>query len=174
MTGEAFEKVRDGELDASFYYGDLEHPDVAAVPLIDFAYRIVGAGGLGRPRPARVVGRDRAMPWIIAATISSLRTLADELFAEHGSSPVIRVEADNEAVHPLAGRVPAAASRSCARTWRWKRRPRAKSRYGTRSARNHAQVRASRQREHDPEIWALLDVLHQIWTSAPAALRESG
>jgi len=25
-----------------------------------------------------------------------------------------------------------------------------------------------RQREHDPEMRALLDVLHQIWASAPA------
>ena len=30
-----------------------------------------------------------------------------------------------------------------------------------------------RQREHDPEIWALLDVLHHVWTSAPEAIRET-
>ncbi len=29
-----------------------------------------------------------------------------------------------------------------------------------------------RRRESDPEIRALLDVLHQVWTSAPATLRE--
>ena len=29
-----------------------------------------------------------------------------------------------------------------------------------------------KQREHDPEIWALLDVLHQVWVSAPTAIRE--
>ena len=30
-----------------------------------------------------------------------------------------------------------------------------------------------KQREHDPEIWALLDVLHHVWISAPAAIRET-
>ena len=31
-----------------------------------------------------------------------------------------------------------------------------------------------RQRENDPEIRALLDVLHHVWTSAPANLSAHG
>ena len=47
----------------------------------------------------RALGRGRiALPWILAPPISSLRLLAEELFTARGSSPVSRVEADNEAV----------------------------------------------------------------------------
>jgi DNA-binding transcriptional LysR family regulator len=33
VTGAAFAKVRDGELDASFYYGEIEHPGVGGLRL---------------------------------------------------------------------------------------------------------------------------------------------
>jgi DNA-binding transcriptional LysR family regulator len=98
VTGEAFEKVRDGELDASFYYGSLATPTVAALPLLNVAYRVV----------APVAWRDRvenapwdeivAMPWVMTPPISTHSALAGELFREHGVSPARRVEADHEAV----------------------------------------------------------------------------
>ena len=40
VTGAAFAKVRDGELDASFYYGDLEHPGVGGLRLRESTYRV--------------------------------------------------------------------------------------------------------------------------------------
>ncbi len=98
VSGAAFEKVRDGALDASFYYGNLTHPAVAAVPLRQFAYRVV----------APVAWRERvenapwdeivAMPWVMTPPISTHSALAGELFREHGVSPARRVEADHEAV----------------------------------------------------------------------------
>jgi DNA-binding transcriptional LysR family regulator len=98
VTGTAFEKVRDGALDASFYYGSLTHPAMAALPLRDVAYRVV----------APVAWRDRvekaawdeivAMPWVMTPPVSSHSALAGELFREHGVSPAHRVEADHEAV----------------------------------------------------------------------------
>jgi DNA-binding transcriptional LysR family regulator len=174
VSGVAFEKVRDGELDASFYYGDVEHPDIVAVPLIDFAYRIVGPAAWGdRIRHAsweEIV----QMPWILAPRISSLRTLLEDLFAQRGSSPAIRLEADNEAVMRslvIAGggialmredlALEAAAAGEVA-LW------------------NRVRLETTlkflllRQREQDPQMRALLDVLHQIWTSAPAALSATG
>jgi len=174
VSGVAFEKVRDGELDASFYYGDVEHPDIVAVPLIDFAYRIVGPAAWGdRIRHAsweEIV----QMPWILAPRISSLRTLLEDLFAQRGSSPAIRLEADNEAVMRslvIAGggialmredlALEAAAAGEVA-LW------------------NRIRLETTlkflllRQREQDPQMRALLDVLHQIWTSAPAALSATG
>jgi DNA-binding transcriptional LysR family regulator len=174
VTGEAFEKVRDGALDASFYYGNVEHAEVASVPLVDFAYRVAApAASADRIKHAswdEIV----AMPWILAPAISSLRTLADELFFERGSSPVTRVEADNEAVIRslvVAGSgvgliredvaLEAAAEGEIA-LW-------SKVRLET-----TLQFLYRKQREHDPEIWALLDVLHHVWTSAPAAVRETG
>ena len=90
--------MRDGTLDASFYYGNLEHPDVAAVPLIDFAYRVVAPATWGDRIQHASWDEIVAMPWIMSPPISTLRTLAEELFDERGSSPVMRVEADNEAV----------------------------------------------------------------------------
>ena len=98
VTGEAFQKVRDGELDASFYYGSLSHPTVAFLPLLNVAYRVV----------APVAWRDRvenapwdeivAMPWVMTPPISTHSALAGQLFHEHGVSPARRVEADHEAV----------------------------------------------------------------------------
>jgi len=173
VSGEAFEKVRDGELDASFYYGSLEHPDVAEVPLVDFAYRIVAPAAWGDRIRHASWDELVQMPWIIAPTISTMRSLVEDLFAERGSSPVMRVEADNEAVMRslvIAGggvalmredkALDAAAAGEVA-LWN-------KVRLETTLKFLHR-----KQREHDPEIRALLDVLHQIWTSAPAALRES-
>ena len=90
--------MRDGTLDASFYYGNVEHPDVASVPLIDFAYRVAAPASSDDRVKHASWDEMVAMPWIMSPPISTLRTLAEELFVERGSSPVTRVEADNEAV----------------------------------------------------------------------------
>ena len=173
VTGEAFEKVRDGTLDASFYYGNLEHPEIAAVPLIDFAYRLVA--------PATWADRIKhaswdeivAMPWIMAPPISTLRTLAEALFNERGSSPVMRVESDNEAV--IRSLVVAGSGVALMREDVAKEAAAA----GEIAIWSNVRLETTlqflylKQREHDPEIWALLDVLHDVWISAPTAIRES-
>ncbi len=173
VSGAAFEKVREGSLDASFYYGSLADPDVAEVPLIDFAYRIVAPAVWGdRVRHAswdEIV----VMPWILPPPISTLRTLADGLFAERGSSPVTRMEADNEAVIRslvVAGggitmmredvALDAAAEGEIVLWDKVRLETTLKFLY-------------LKQRENDPEIRALLDVLHHVWTSAPPALQET-
>jgi len=171
VSGAAFEKVRDGALDASFYYGSLEHPDVAAVPLLDYAYRVVGPAAWGDRIRHASWDEIVQMPWIMAPPISTLRSLAEELFAQRGSAPVTHVEADNEAVMRslvIAGggialmredlALDAAAAGEVAL---WNR-----VRLETTLKFLHL-----KQRESDPEIRALLEVLHQIWTSAPAAER---
>ena len=66
--GVAFEKVRDGELDASFYYGSVEHPDVVAVPLLDYAYRIVGPAAWGDRLRHASWDEIVQMPWILSPT----------------------------------------------------------------------------------------------------------
>ena len=40
VSGAAFAKVRNGELDASYYYGPLDHADVASMPLRTLVYRV--------------------------------------------------------------------------------------------------------------------------------------
>ena len=98
VSGAAFAKVRDGTLDASFYYGGLAHADVAGMPLVDFAYRIVAPAAWRDAVDTADWNTIVTMPWIMTPQISTLSTLADDLFATRGSSPVRRVEADNEAI----------------------------------------------------------------------------
>ena len=80
MTGEAFEKVRDGELDASFYYGALHHPAVASITLRPVSYVVAApAAWSGRLRDddwSSVAG----LPWVMTPAISSHRALAQALF----------------------------------------------------------------------------------------------
>lgn len=172
VSGFAFEKVRDGELDASFYYGSLEHPDVAGVPLLDYAYRIVGPAAWGDRLRHASWEELVQMPWILAPKISTLRSLVEDLFAKRGSSPTMRVEADNEAVMRslvIAGggvammredlALESAASGDIA-LWN-------KVRLETTLKFLHL-----RQREDDPVIRALLDVLHDIWVSVPSKVGE--
>jgi DNA-binding transcriptional LysR family regulator len=98
VSGAAFEKVRDGALDASFYYGDLTHPAVASIPLREIAYRVAGPAAwrnrIGGAAWADIAG----LPWLMAPSISTHHVLANGLFAERGSAPETLIEADNEMV----------------------------------------------------------------------------
>src|SRR5436190_8266136 len=98
VSGAAFEKTRDGELDAAFYYGNRVHPSVATLPLRDLAFRIVVPGAWsGRLADAdwRTIA---AEPLLTTPPISTHHVLAAELFAAHGIEPARQVEADHEAV----------------------------------------------------------------------------
>jgi DNA-binding transcriptional LysR family regulator len=98
VSGAAFEEVREGQLDASFYYGELTHPDVAELPLRKFAYR-VAAPAAWRARVERSGWREiAAMPWIVTPSISSHNHLVHALFDRHGVEPAEVVEADQESV----------------------------------------------------------------------------
>jgi DNA-binding transcriptional LysR family regulator len=98
VTGAAFAKVRDGELDASFYYGSLHHPSVSSFTLRPMTYRVVVPAAWAD----RVAGDDwtsvAELPWVMTPPISSHHALAADLFAERGRIPETIVEADNESV----------------------------------------------------------------------------
>jgi DNA-binding transcriptional LysR family regulator len=98
VSGEAFTKVRDGSLEASFYYGDLAHPSVAAIPLLRFDFRVVAPaawrGRIARADFASLAGE----PWILTPPISTHRILAEALFRRHDATPTTLIEADNEGV----------------------------------------------------------------------------
>ena len=172
VSGIAFEKVRDGELDASFYYGSLEHADVTGVPLLNYAYRIVGPAAWGDRLRHASWEELVQMPWILAPKVSTLRSLVEDLFAKRGSSPALRVEADNEAVMRslvVAGGGVAVmredlaletASSGDIALWN-------KVRLETTLKFLHL-----RQRADDPVIRALLDILHGIWVSVPSKVGE--
>jgi len=84
VTGTAFEKVREGALDASFYYGERTHLSVASVPLRELTYRVV-APSAWKERIATATWREvAAEPWIMTPAISTHHQLATALFSEHG------------------------------------------------------------------------------------------
>ena len=98
VTGEAFAKVRDGDLDASFYYGDLEHRLVGRLRLRGVSYRVAAPAAW----KSRVVDADwdaiATQPWVTTPAISSHHKLVRELFDKHGTEPTRVVEADQESV----------------------------------------------------------------------------
>lgn len=98
VTGAAFAKVRDGELDASFYYGELEHPGVDGLRLRESTYRVAAPAAWSD----RVVDADWSQialqPWVITPSISTHHKLVRALFDKHGIEPTKVVEADQESV----------------------------------------------------------------------------
>ena len=166
ISGAAFEKVRDGELDAAFYYGDLSNPAVAALPLDGLAFRIVVPAAWLDRLPHDDWQAIAAEPWIMTPPISTHRALATELFVAHGIEPVRRVEADHEAV--ISSLVTAGvgvalmredmaiadAAKGGLAIW------------GATRLWTRLEFLYRREREHDPTIHALRDVVRDIWVPA--------
>jgi len=173
VSGAAFAKVRNGELDASFYYGDLVHPSVEAIALRTVAYRVV----------APTAWRDRiedagweeiaALPWIMTPAISTHSALANRMFDAHGLAPAKRIEADNEAVisslvvagvgvalmrEDLALEA-AAAHEVC--LWTEAR------------AETSLQFIYLQERREDPVVHALADVVREAWSLPELVAEES-
>jgi molybdate transport repressor ModE-like protein len=98
VSGAALEAVRDGAFDASFYVGDLVHPNIVGVRLREMTFRVVAPAAWA----SRVQHADwpalAAMPWILMPPISTHRQLARTIFREHGVEPIHVVEADQESL----------------------------------------------------------------------------
>jgi DNA-binding transcriptional LysR family regulator len=172
VSGAAFERVRDGDLDASFYYGRREHPGVTAVPLREFAYRVVAPAAWSE-RLAGATWEDiAAMPWIMTPPISTHSTLAAELFAAQGIAPATRVEADHEAVirslvvaglgvalmrEDLAQELAAAGEVAL---------------WGDARLVTTLEFVYLTRRENEPAIRALVDVLRRVWPEAGATAAQ--
>jgi DNA-binding transcriptional LysR family regulator len=98
VSGAALEAVRTGELDASFYFGEMTAGEIAAIPLREIAYRVAApAAWAEKIRDARWP-EIAALPWIVTPQISSHRSLLASQFRAHRVEPASVVEADNEAV----------------------------------------------------------------------------
>lgn len=98
VSGAAFQKVRDGDLDASFYYGELEHPGVAAIPLRQITYRIVAPAAWQARIADASWSRIAGEPWVMTPPISTHHQIANTLFRRHDITPTKVVEADDEFV----------------------------------------------------------------------------
>jgi DNA-binding transcriptional LysR family regulator len=151
VSGTAFEKVRDGSLDASYYYGDRTDPAV------------VGPAAW-RDRVERGDWETiAALPWIMTPPISTHHALATAFFNAHGVAPTTLIEADNESV--IAFLVTSglgvalmredlalhAAEAGDVCLWDGVRMP------------TTLQFLYLRERGKDPEIAAVLDVLRDVW-----------
>jgi len=99
VSGAAPVAVREGQLDASFYYGPELGPEFVAIPLRPIVYRVAApADWAPRVRNA-TVAELAALSWVLTPPISTHHVLAKQLFSEHGVTPPERhVEADNESV----------------------------------------------------------------------------
>src|SRR6476619_3101183 len=168
ISGAAFEKVRDGELDAAFYYGNLVHQSVATLPLRELAFRIV----VPSTWAARLTDADwktiAAEPWLTTPPISTHHVLATELFSAHGIEPTRQVVADHEAVISslvaaglgvaLMREDMAVADAAAGRIAIW----------GDTRLQTRLQFIFRRDRENDPAIHAVRDVVSDVWADARA------
>lgn len=171
ISGAAFERVRDGELDASFYYGQRTDPAIAAIALRQFAYRVVGP----------IAWRDQiedaswddvaARPWIMTPPISTHHQLAGQLFQAHGVAPSTRIEADHEAV--IRSLVVTGVGMALMREDVALDAARAGDLvvWGDVRLATTLEFLYLKRREKEPALRALVDVLQQVWTpaAAPAA-----
>jgi DNA-binding transcriptional LysR family regulator len=164
ITGVALEHVRQGTLDGSFYYGDLNGSQVAGMALREIGYR-VAAPAAWRDRIEHAGWAEiAAEPWILPPDVSTHHQLAQTLFHTHGAKPAKLIGADHEVVvsslvasglgvaliRDEAAMHMAAAGEIC--LWR-------DARVATTLWFIYLQ-----SREQDPLVRALLDVLEDVWT----------
>ncbi len=98
VSGEALEDVREGTLQASFYFGELTHPSVAGLALREIVYCVAAPAAL-RDRVELADWEQIAMlPWVLAPSSSTHSHLLHELFRNHGAEPSKVVEADQESL----------------------------------------------------------------------------
>jgi len=98
MSSDALAGVRDGSLDASFYFGSTPDAELAALALRDIVYRVAiplaWADEL-RDAPWESLAE---RPWIVAPAPSSHRQLVMQLFQPPAPPPAQIIEADSESV----------------------------------------------------------------------------
>ena len=169
VSGEALQAVRDGRLDASYFFGDRPAGDIAALELRSMFYRIA----LPASWTDDIAGDDwraiTALPWVLTPQISSYHGLVTRMFAEHGVTPPERfVEADDESVitNLVVSGVGAALMREEA-ALELERAGSVKIWNGTRVASTLWFV-ALEARRNDPLIKATFDLVRDSWEADAA------
>ena len=94
----AFEHVREGTLDGSFYYGDLNGAQVAGKALREIGYRVAAPGAWRHRIESAGWEEIAAEPWILPPEVSTHHQLAQTLFQTHGAKPAKLIGADHETV----------------------------------------------------------------------------
>jgi DNA-binding transcriptional LysR family regulator len=167
MSSDALAQVRNGALDASFYFGAEPGPDRGSVPLRDITYRVVLPAAWSdelRDAPWEALAE---RPWVVAPEPSSHRQLVLELFGDTGPPQRI-IEADNESV--IINLVETGVGISLIRD-EFAPRLTAGGRAvicPSRAVTTRLWAVCQASRVSDPLIVALRDVLAEVWADAPA------
>jgi DNA-binding transcriptional LysR family regulator len=99
MSGTALESVRDGRLDATFFFGDAPTAPLAALPLRQLIYRVAAPGTWAAKVKNARWPDIAALPWVRTPTLSTHTQLVSQLFAAHGlEAPEPAALADDETV----------------------------------------------------------------------------
>ncbi len=167
MSSDVLARLRNGTLDAGFYFGAKPESDLDSIPLRDIVYRVT----LPVTRADELIGAEwetiAQQPWIVAPAPSSHHQLVMSLFGEDTPRPERIIEADTESVIndlvesgvgvSLIRDEIAAQSVDAGRSVIWPGRE-----VTTKLWLVHAADRSS-----DPLITALLDVQRDVWNDAP-------
>jgi DNA-binding transcriptional LysR family regulator len=163
FSGAALEGVRDGTLDASFFFGTIADDALRAEPLRRLLYRVALPSEWQLPERDLDWNTIAARPWILAPPTSSHRALAVELFDTRGVAPVQVIEADNESV--ILNLVASGVGASIAR----EELVLASAQEGRITIWSGAELSTrlwfvfSAQREEDPLLEAVRAVLREVW-----------
>ncbi|MGB8600241.1 MAG: LysR family transcriptional regulator, partial [Burkholderiales bacterium] len=98
VSGTAFEDVRNGTLNASFYFGELNSPNITGLRLCDIVYCVAAPAEWKDKVEAADWAEIAALPWIFAPAVSTHNQLVHQIFRNHGAEPTKVVEADQESV----------------------------------------------------------------------------
>lgn len=167
MSSDVLARLRNGTLDAGFYFGAAPESDLDSIPLRDIVYRVT----LPATRADELLGAEwetiAQQPWIVAPAPSSHHQLVMNLFGDDAPRPERIIEADTESVInnlvesgvgvSLIRDEIAAQSVDAGRSVIWPGRD-----VTTKLWLVHAADRGS-----DPLISALLDVQRDVWDDEP-------
>lgn len=149
MSGEALEGVRDGRLDASFYFGERPGAEIDALELRKIPYRIAVPASWAHHTDSADWSTLASVPWVRTPQISTYHALVTELFAQHGLPlPSRFVEADDETV--IANLVASGVGASLMRE----------------------EVAQELEREGNVRIWGSARVVSTLWFIALASRRD--
>jgi len=163
ITGVALQRVRDGSLEASFYYGHMPYPQVAGVALRELAYRIAAPAAWADRIAHAGWPEIGELPWIMPPPVSTHHHFASAMFREHGIEPSKLIGADDEAV--VSSLVVSGVGLALMREDVALEKAQAGEVCLWQDTRIDTTLRFIhlRSREHDPMVRALLDVVKGCW-----------
>lgn len=167
MSSDALAGVRGGSLDASFYFGARPESDLLCIPLREIGYRVAMPAAWAAELIDAPWEKVAERPWIVAPEPSSHRLLVMEMLRDRGPLPERVVEADNESlinnlvesgvgISLLRDEI-AAQAVDAGRAVVWP---------GTQVTTQLWLVHAA-DREGDPLLAALREVLRELWDDEP-------